>query len=202
MIKRYYLIVKKYFSLGANNKRLLFHLFFSALLRNILLLTLPFISSKIVEYATIGDYKTAVTFILLFLFCSLIYVGFHHYNFVAYANNSIFIHNKLQQLILNKVTLYDENFTKNISTSYIVDTAFNDVGNVMQIPDVLFDAITELINIIIVLMILIFVDLSIGVVSLILIIISIYTLGKNMIKREYYLAGQRRHQDSISGLMG
>lgn len=202
MIKRYYLIVKKYFSLGANNKKLLFHLLFSATLRSLSLLVIPFTASKIVEFATNNDYKLTIIYIGIFLLSSLFYVLCHHYNYVAYANNSIFVHNKLQHLILNKVTSYDENFSKNISTSYIINTSFNDVGNVMQIPDQAFDAVTKFISIIIALIILSTVNIYIGLVTLVLNIISIYALSKNMKKRDYYLAGQRKHQDSISGLMG
>ena len=194
--------MKKFFSLGANNKKLLFHLFFSALLRSISLLIIPFTASKIIEFVTIYDFKTSFIWIILFLVSSFIYVLFHHYNFVAYKNNSIFIHNKLQQLILNKVTTYDENFSKEISTSYIVNTSFNDVGKVMQIPDETFDAITEMISIIISLGILFNVSIFIGFLALILNLISLYSLSKNMEKKEYYLAGQRKYQDSISGLMG
>ena len=194
--------MKKFFSLGANNKKLLFHLFFSALLRSISLLIIPFTASKIIEFVTINDFKTSFIWIILFLVSSFIYVLFHHYNFVAYKNNSIFIHNKLQQLILNKVTTYDENFSKEISTSYIVNTSFNDVGKVMQIPDETFDAITEMISIIISLGILFNVSIFIGFLALILNLISLYSLSKNMEKKEYYLAGQRKYQDSISGLIG
>lgn len=202
MIKRYYLIVKKFFSLGANNKKLLFHLFFSAFLRSLSLLLIPFAASMIVKYATISDFNRAIIWIIIFLISSLIYVLFHHYNFVAYSNSSIFTHNKLQQLILNKVTTYDENFSKEISTPYIVNTAFNDVGNVMKIPDITFDAIAEAINIIVAIAILMKVNFIIGLLSLVLNIISLYTSAKNMEKKEFYLAGQRKYQDSISGLMG
>ncbi len=202
MIKRYYLIVKKFFSLGANNKRLLFHLFFSTFLRNISLLTLPFAASRIVNYATKGDFLTTFMWAIFFLVCSLVYVLLHHYNYVSYANNSIFTHNKLQQLILNKVTSYDENFTKNISTAYIVNTAFNDVGKVMQVPDEIFDVITEIISIIIALIILTTVNIYIGIIALVLNLISLYALSRNMKKRDYYLSEQRKYQDYISGLMG
>ncbi len=202
MIKQYYLIIKKYFSLGANNKKCLFHLFLSAFLRSSSFLLIPFAAAKIVEYATINDYQMAGIFSLVFLGCSLFYVLCHHYNYVAYEKNSIFTHNKLQQLIMDKVTTYDENFSKKISTPYIVNTAFNDVGKIMQIPDETFDAITELITIVIALFILMKVNIYIGIVTLILNLISLYALSKNMIKKNYYLGGQRKYQDSISGLMG
>ena len=63
MIKRYYLILQKFFSLKAHDNRLVFHLFFSALLRSISLLLIPVAAAKVVEFATIKDYQT--TFLLL-----------------------------------------------------------------------------------------------------------------------------------------
>lgn len=202
MIKRYYLMLKKYFSLGANNKRLLFHLFFSAFLRSMSVLTIPFAASKIVEFLTQENFEVAILWTVTFLILSLLYISCHHYNYVAYKNLSIYVHNKLQQLILNKVTSYDENFTKKISTSYIVNTAFQDVGEVMKVPDLTFDVINYLISLVISFIILATVNIYIGITALILTIISIYCTFKNLKKRDYYLAGQRKHQDSISGLMG
>ncbi len=202
MIKRYYLIIKKFFLLGANNKKLLFHLAFSSFLRSASLLLIPLSASKIIKYATMNDFKTTIIYIVVFLFYSLIYVFCHHYNYASYEKNSIFTHNKLQQLILNKVTLFDENFTKNMSTSFITNTAFKDVGEIMQIPDKTFDIIAHSISILIALIILSTVNIYIGLISLILNIFYIYLLGKNMKKRDYYLMGQRKHQDDISGLIG
>lgn len=202
MIKRYYLILQKFFSLKAHDNRLVFHLFFSALLRSISLLLIPVAAAKVVEFATIKDYQTTFLYATIFLIVSFIYVLCHHYNYIAYKNNSIFTHNKLQELILSKVTSYDENFTKNMSTSYIVNTAFNDVGKVMQVPDQSFDAITGVVNIAIALIILISVNVYIGILALILYIISMYALDKSMKKKNYYFSRQRKHQDNISSLMG
>lgn len=202
MIKRYYLILQKFFSLKAHDNRLVFHLFFSALLRSISLLLVPVAAAKVVEFATIKDYQTTFLYATIFLIVSFIYVLCHHYNYIAYKNNSIFTHNKLQELILSKVTSYDENFTKNMSTSYIVNTAFNDVGKVMQVPDQSFDAITGVVNIAIALIILISVNVYIGILALILYIISMYALDKSMKKINYYFSRQRKHQDNISSLMG
>lgn len=202
MIKRYYLILQKFFSLKAHDNRLVFHLFFSALLRSISLLLIPVAAAKVVEFATIKDYQTTFLYATIFLIVSFIYVLCHHYNYIAYKNNSIFTHNKLQELILSKVTSYDENFTKNMSTSYIVNTAFNDVGKVMQVPNQSFDAITGVVNIAIALIILISVNVYIGILALILYIISMYALDKSMKKINYYFSRQRKHQDNISSLMG
>lgn len=202
MFKRYFIIVKKYFSLGANNKVLLFNLFLSATLRSAMLLTLPFAASMVVEFATDQNFEMAIVWSVIFLVCSLIYVLFHHYNYIAYRNNSIYVHTKLQQLILEKVVTYDENFSKELSVPFIVNTSFNDLGNIHQVPDQTFDAITRTINVIIAIVILFSVNPLIGALALVLSLLSTWSVARNMQKKEFHLAGQRRHQDSIAGLMG
>ena len=202
MIKQYYLIVKKFFSLGANDKKLLFNLMLSSFLKSLSFLLIPFAAAKIVEFATIHDFRMAGNFTLFFLGSSFFYVLCHHYNYVSYEKNSIFTHNKLQQLIMDKVTTYDENFSKNISTPFIINTAFNDVGEIMQIPDEIFDAIAEIISTFVALFIIFKVNIYIGLTTLALNLISLYFLHKNIVKKNYYLNGQRKYQDKISGLMG
>lgn len=202
MIKRYYQVVKQFFSLKATNGKLLFHLFFSAFLRSVSLLTIPFAASKIIEVASTGNFELTVKIVIGYILCAIVYVMLHHYNFDAYAKNSIYTHNKLQELILNKVTTYDENFTKEISVPFIVNTSYNDVGKAMQIPDNLFDSITALINIVIAVAILLSVDVIIGTYSLILCIISLICLDYNMKRRDDELVKQRDAQDEVSGIMG
>lgn len=202
MIKRYYDIFSKFLKLNASDKRLLFHLCLSAFLRSITILLIPYFASKIVEYVTHSNFELSFLFAIYFLVSSFIYVLCHHYNYVSYRNNSIYTHNKLQKLILDKVTSLDENFSKKMSPSYIINTAFNDVGNVMQVPDQIFDSISAFINIVIALFVLFQVSIYIGIITVVLNIISIYWLNYNMEKRDYYLAKQRKHQDSISSLMG
>ncbi len=199
---RYYKIIKRYFSLGANNKKCLFHLFLSAFLRSITLLALPFIASKIIDSLTSKNYLLAFYQVLLFLVSSLIYVLCHHYNYVAYNRNSVYTHNKLQQLVMEKVTTYDEDFTKNIKTSFIVNTAFKDIGEVMQIPDQLFDCMSYLANIILSLIILSSINIYMGIFSLILLIFYFFYLNKNLSLRDYYLDEQRKSQDDMAELMG
>ncbi len=202
MIKRYYLIAKKYFSLGANNKKLLAHLFISATLKSITLLLIPFMASLIIKYVTILDLKMTLVSAFLFLSASSLYVLVHHYNYNAYSNNAAYVHNKLQELIMDKVTSYDENFTKNISTSYIINTAFNDVGKVQCVADLAFDVVTAFIAMVVVIVIMLSVNLFIGIITSVLVLLTIYVVGRNMKRRDYYLVNQRREQDNVSSLMG
>ena len=52
MIKKFYLIVKKYFSFKAHKTSLIIELFMSALLRSLAFLLVPYAASLIVEAAT------------------------------------------------------------------------------------------------------------------------------------------------------
>lgn len=202
MIRRYIKIVKKYFSLGANSKKLLFLLALSGFLRSITMLTIPLVASKIIDAVTIKDFNSAYMYVLLFLGCSLLYVVFHHSNYVAYGNYAVYTHNKLQKLILDNVTSYDEDFTKNIKSSFIVNTAFKDVGEAMQIPDKLVDIICYIIAITISLIILFSVSIYMGIITLILLILYFISISKNLKLRDYYLEKERKYNDDISELMG
>lgn len=199
---RYFLIGKNYFGLGANSKKNLFHLGFSALLRNAIKLTLPFIASVIVEYATEGNFQTAMIWAGIFLAASLAYLLAHHYNYIAYKDNSIFVHNTLQQRILEKVARLDENFTRDMSVSFIINSGFADVGKIQTVPDYLFDAVTNVLSIIASIVILISVDTYIGVAALALGVLSTWLFSRNVKKRDAYLAKQQKHQDKIVGLFG
>ncbi len=159
-------------------------------------------ASLVIKYVTAMDLRMSLVSTFFFLSVSITYVLCHHYNYVAYSNNAAYVHNKLQELIMNRVTSYDENFTKNISVAYIINTAFNDVGHVQQIADETFDAINELIGMAIAIVVLALVNIYVGLISLVLSIITISVLGRNAKKRDFYLTNQRREQDNVSSLMG
>lgn len=202
MFKTLIKTITKYFSLGASEKPLLLNLFVSAAFRSVSQLALPFAASQIIEYVTDGDFKTAIVWSVVSLGAGLAYTALHHWNYVAYRDHAVSAHNTLQRLILTKVASYDENFSKEISTPFILNAAFNDVGNIYQIPDQLFDAVSNTLNIVIAIIILLVANPLIGTFSLLFSLISFYSVIRNLDKRNFYIAGQRYHQDNISGLMG
>ena len=202
MFKRLYIIVRKYFNIKANNKKILIELFITSLIARVSLLTLPFIASKIVGFISNKDYKTALIYSLVFGLFSFLATFLHRLNYNAYKRHYIYTHNKMQDIIVSKVTMFDEDFSKKISKSFIVNTAFGDVGNVTQIPDVLFDTINYVINIIISIVILIKVNMIVGIIMLVVITISLIYVAHNLVYREKYLTNQRKYQDKISSLLG
>ena len=202
MFSRIYKIVKRYFNFKADSKARLVELFITSLFNRVSLLPLPFIASRIVDYITKENYKSALIYVLIFALSSFLSVFCKKLNNIAYRRHSVYTHNKLQNMIVEKVSSYDEDFSKNISKSFIVNTAFQDVGEVMQIPDKIFDSINYLINITISIVILVKVNFIIGLIMLSIILFSLCYVVYNLKYREDYLGGQRKYQDKISSLLG
>lgn len=197
---RYFYIAKKYFGLGANSRKLLFLLGLSTSLRAAALLTLPFIASVIVEHATNGDFAMAMIWVGVFLTSSLIYIALRHFNFISHRNNVIFVHTTLQKKILDRVSRLDENFTKDISVPFIINSGFSDITRISGMANSLFDMITYVMTMLVASIILVFVDFRIGIATLLISIFSLWVFGYNVKKRDIHLAAQRRSQDRITGL--
>lgn len=194
---RYYKICKKYFKLNANNKKLLLALFFSAFLRSFTVLGFPIFSAKIVDYATNGDFNGAFLNVLYLGINYLIYNIVYHWNYVAYRDNTNYVYTKLQENVVDKVSSYDENFTKKLSKSYLINTTSNDIWEVCMFADRMMDAITHFISLVIALCILLFNNIFIGLIALVFNVLYLYLLDYCQKKKDYYLTGQRKQQDKI-----
>lgn len=199
-MKYYFILFKKFFSFHATNKKLLLELFITAVIRTVFSLGIPLVAAMVIDAATEQDYTRALIYVALFLVVSIAYVFFHHLNYVAYAKNSVYIHNTLQRMILDKVVALDQDYTKKISHAEIVNTGFEDVTKCQRIPDYLFDFIIAVATVVIDAIILIFVDPLIGAITLGLTLISLAIFVFHMKKRDYYADLRRTHQDEISNL--
>lgn len=202
MFKRYYDIAKEYFSLGANKKIYLVFLYITSVLSNVTILLLPYFASLIVKHVTVGDYNNAFLSLIFLTLSFVIYTLSYHFNYVAYALDANYTHNILQQKVMKKVTFFDENFSKDISTSFLINTAFNDIGKVQCIPDLIFDSLNYSLSVLISIVILFKVNIFMGIFTIVLSLLNLYLVTKNMKKRDYYLSLQRKSQDKISSLLG
>lgn len=197
---RYYKICKKYFKLNANNKKLLISLWVSALLRSITLLTFPIFQAKVVDYATAGDFNMAINNILYLAFFYFLYDFIYHWNYIAYRDNTNYVYTKLQENIVDKVSSYDENFSKKISKSYLVNTTAHDTWDVCMFADRMIDMVAHFISLFVALGILVFYNFYIGLIVLAINILYFILLSRGQIKKDYYLQEQRKNQDKISEL--
>ena len=199
---RYYLqLVKRFFSFGATDKRLLTHLIFALILRAITGLLIPLASAAIIDAATDQDFPRAFIMTGVFLAVAIAYVIFGRLNYDAYAKNANYIHDALQRKILNKVVTLDPDYTKVISHTEIVNTSFQDVTACQRIPDYLFEIILKTITIFADAAILVFVDPLIGGITLGLTMASMVIFIAHMKKRDHYAEIRRTHQDEVSSLM-
>ena len=72
MFSRIYKIVERYFNFKADSKARLVELFITSLFNRVSLLPLPFIASRIVDYITKENYKSALIYVLIFALSSFL----------------------------------------------------------------------------------------------------------------------------------
>ena len=199
-MRYYYRLLKKFFSLGATDKRLMRKLFLTSILRMGSYLLVPCTAAMIVDSATDGNYWLALVDTALFGISAFAYTYFHHLNFKAYAENAMYIHDELQRKILDKVITFNQDFTKKISQAEVINTAFEDVTMNQRIPDYFFDLVTNFISIIADVVIMIFVDPLIGGITFGLTMCAMCVFIYHMKRRDYYTSLHRAEQDDIAGL--
>lgn len=197
---RYFKLAKHFFSFGATDKFLLFHLYFSAILRVGTFLFLPFIASEIINFATRGDFHNAFIMVGIFAGFALFYIVCHHYNFWAYAKNANYVHNSLQQKVITKIATLPTNFSEDISRAAIINTAFRDINECRTLPSYFFDFLNSFTAIAISAVILFTVDLNIGLISLGCITVSSILFFFHMKRRDYYGGLEREQQDAVADL--
>lgn len=196
----YYKLLKKFFSLGATDKRLMRKLFVTAALRTATHLLVPCAAAMIVDSATDGNFLLALLDTAFFAASAFLYVYFHHLNYKAYAENSMYIHDELQRKILNKVVTFNQDFTKDISQAEVINTAFEDVTMNQRIPDYFFDLITNFISILTDVAIMVLVDPMIGGVTFGLTMCAVAVFIFHMKRRDHYTMLHRNSQDDITGI--
>ena len=197
---RYVRLMKRFFSFGSTKKSLLFHLYFSAVLRVSIFLALPFIASEIINFATDGDFHGAFIMVGAFAGGAVLYIVCYHYNYWAYAKNANYIHNDLQQKVLAKISTLPANFSEDIPRAAIINTAFRDINECRTLPDYFFDCLNCFTAIIISAVILFTVDLNIGLISLGCILVSGALFLFHMKRRDYYGGLEREQQDAVADL--
>ncbi len=202
MFKRYAKVIKQFFGFGATKKSLVFWMMFFLLLWNIFYMCFPFLASLIIDALTLQDFEKAAMLTGAFAVCGLLYVLAGHCYYKAYTNNSLYIHDKLQELLLRKIVTFDEAFSQDIPPARVVNTAFSDIQRVVRIPDLSMSLLIEIISMAVSGVILLRANIYVGLLALGLCVLAFLALSKNTKKRDYYLEKQRRQQDSIAGVMG
>lgn len=199
-MRRYVLLIRKFFSFGATDKNLLIKLIVAVIFRTIFELLIPLTIAFVVDAATEGNYQLAGVAVLVFLMTAAVFLFARHLNYNAYAKNADYIHDSLQRKILNKIITFDQDYTKKISHAEVVNIGFNDVTMCQRIPDYLFELIIKLVSIFADAIILVVVDPLIGGITLGLTLISSILFVHHMKMRDHYSAMRHRPQDEMAGL--
>ncbi|MEI3508032.1 MAG: ABC transporter transmembrane domain-containing protein [Bacilli bacterium] len=132
----------------------------------------------------------------------LAYTLVWHLNYSMYTKSTNYTYVALQDMVMKKVITFDEAYSKKISKAYLINTVSSDVSMSADLPDILFDAISHLVSLIVTVIILCFANIWVGLLALIANILYFTSLNYNSLKREYWMLRQQKCQDRVVGLTG
>lgn len=199
---RYIDVIKQFFDFKAYDKKYTSLLLASAILRDLIALLIPLWAAKIIDCATKADYSSALIFVLILGITFLTYTLVWHLNYSMYTKSTNYTYVALQDMVMKKVITFDEDYSKKISKAYLVNTVSSDVARSADLPDILFDAISHFISLIVTVIILCFANIWVGLLALIANILYFTSLNYNSLKREYWMLRQQKCQDRVVGLTG
>jgi ABC-type multidrug transport system, ATPase and permease components len=202
MFKRTFIQCKDYFNFKVDDKKSLIFLFVTALLRTLSLLSFPVTISVLIDLLTRKQYIQSFYTILLLSIFYVLYVVFHHLNYIAYNNASNYTFIKLQEKVLNKVAVLDNDYHKYISKTFLINTVSDDIKELSKESDRIIDLATHFVGLFLAIIILFKVNIFIGIVTSIFLFIHIKCISYVIIKRDYFLKRQRAATDKIVDLYG
>ncbi len=194
---RYYKICKRYFKLHADHPWYLTSLCISAILRCVSLLTIPIFIARIIDCVTIAAYQEAFMEVLYLAINYLLYNLFHEWNYITYAYTTCYVYTKLQRDVIDKISTYNENFTKKISKAHLLNVVSTDILETSMFTDRLMDAIAHIVELLGALGILLFYHFYIGLLVLCFTLLYQYLLAKAQERKDYWLKIQCNVQDQI-----
>ena len=122
MIK-YIKMLKKYKELKVSSKKYMILLFITVILIAGFRVALPYLAALIITYITEKNYDSTIITLVIFSICYLLYYVVYHYNYKIFTKHAIYTHNALQKKILKKLSSIDEDYSKDMSESFLSSTS-------------------------------------------------------------------------------
>lgn len=201
MFKKNIEIMKDYSSIISLKDKYLVLYIICNILSTIMNLVIPLLTALIVEQITKKLYKLSfITVILLgvlYIINNIILYGIYYFFANFLKNTYVNIHEKIEKSIYR----FDEEFTKKISISKIINSSNIDIINTSELPSFLFEYIIQIIKFIIILLVFLKENILIGIYVLIINLIYVYFSNYCNLKSAYYLKGQKKYADKLTDLL-
>lgn len=201
MLKESLEIVKKYFFLIKENRKILIPYYIGYFMNIIVELVIPIIVANITENITKSLYIYTfimIAYLLLFKLLNsfLSYLDMHSYSKFFHAN-----YITLFKKLINKIYIFDENYKKKFSSGRIISSLTTDVINIGEMADNILSIILNLLKILIVFIYLIKVNTFLAIYIICVDFIYIFLANKLTELSTKYLMMQRVSNDSLIGLL-
>ena len=166
MLREYFLFIQNYFKSTYTNKKHLIYMVLSAFFYKGFYLLLPICASLIIKYIATGDFTLAYFSVFGYALLYLFYKVAEWVNYEIYTYNMEKCYVDLQNRILNKLLLVDEDFHHKMTKGNLVNTITSDVVKVGDMLDPISEFLTTFVQVLVVVVIVSCYNLYLGLLIL------------------------------------
>lgn len=194
-------MIKRYFKLCKETRRVLYFFLFALLVLGILDLIIPVSASRIIDYLTDKNLNLFIkTLIILFI----LYIMTNTFSYFACKLYSIYFRESFKNIykkIINRIYDYSDDELVKLPKGKILSTVNIDSINIAEMADYMFNVLYNFILIICMLIVFIKTNVVLGVILFFVIIIYASLAFYLTKKSSYYMKGQRFYQDKLTNLL-
>lgn len=194
-------MIKRYFKLCKETRKVLYFFLFVLLILGILDLIIPVFASNIIDYLSIKNLNLFIkTLIILFV----LYFTTNTFSYLACRLYSIYFRESFKNIhkkIINRIYDYSDDELVKLPKGKILSTVNIDSINIAEMADYMFNVLYNFILIISMLIVFIKTNVILGIILFFIIVIYAILAFYLTKKSSHYMRGQRFYRDKLTNLL-
>lgn len=194
-------MIKRYFKLCKETRKVLYFFLFVLLILGILDLIIPVFASRIIDYLTDKNLNLFIkTLIILFV----LYITTNTFSYLACRLYSIYFRESFKNIhkkIINRIYDYNDDELVKLPKGKILSTVNIDSINIAEMADYMFNVLYNFILIVCMIIIFIKTNAILGIILFFIIVIYASLAFYLTKKSSHYMKGQRFYQDKLTNLL-
>ena len=196
MINHEIKVIKKYYSFKADSKKYIVMACILTSLTNILILVIPYIAAKIIEFLVESNYLKVIYMLSILLVVYIIEFVLTKLYYKTVYQNAHIVHNNIQNKIISNVEKIDNNFLKKKSLTQLTSSIIQGIPDIHRFSDTLIQTIISLIFAVATIITLFIVNIYVGLISLIFAIGTICLITVTQFKFNHALYKEKQASDA------
>lgn len=198
MIKDNIKIIRDFFKLVKGSKLWIFLLFLGSIMGHLTSLLIPVFTSNIVYYVTEGNSSLTYFNIFLLMAIYMVYNLFWYLNYVAYSYNFKYSYQTIREIVIDKISTYDSDFSDKLSKSKILNTVNMDTTHLAEMIDTVCELMVVFVKVLILIFIFLKTNVYIGLIVLLIEFLYLKAYDYCNVKSTKYLTAQLKYRDKLT----